>query len=404
MKPPRQLAIWGTAALVSLAALGFVIRKQFPEVQERVAVQVATRPATGSTVFRDKECANCHGPSGGGTEYGPSLHNRESLTSLPQLVAAMWNHAPHMWQEMESKHIPYPTLSYAETAQLATYLYMSSYADDGGDVKRGERLFQQRKCNECHDLGPASGKDAPPRLTISDAEDPLSWTQALWNHSPSMQARLQGKGLSWPKFQASDVRDLFSYVRDVRNRGGDPPFEVKGDPDRGWMLFQEKRCISCHAVPSGADGLGPRFGPGHQLPPTFSEFGAALLNHLPSMESAMQAQQVSFPQFENHDVADLAVFLYSLHYLEPTGSLQIGRSVFAWRGCTRCHGDNAQGTKSGPALRGRGNVYTAVRLASALWGHGGRMYESAQKHEQPWPALQDSDIGHLLTFLNTSPE
>jgi cytochrome c553 len=129
-----------------------------------------------------------------------------------------------------------------------------------------------------------------------------------------------------------------------------------------------------------------------------------MLNHLPNMEKALASHEAQLPHFENHDVADIAVFLYSLHYLEPTGSLQVGKSVFAWRGCNRCHGDNGEGTASGPALRGRGHAYTAVRLATALWAHGGRMYQSAQKSDQAWPALHDSDIGHLLTFLNTAPE
>ena len=368
MKLPRQLAVWGTAALVSLAALGLVMWQQLHEIQGRIAVQVVTRPATGSAVFRNKGCANCHGVSGAGTD------------------------------------IPYPTLSYEETAQLATYLYMSSYADIRGDAKRGERLFRERKCDQCHQREPASGKEGPSLLAISDAEDPLSWTQALWNHAASMQARLEQSGMSWPKFEASDLRDLFAYVRDARNSGEDPPIDVSGDLDRGWTLFQEKRCIDCHAVPSAIGTLGPGFGPDHQLPPTFSEFGAALLNHIPNMESTMKKQKVSFPRLKNHDVADLTVFLYSLHYLEPTGSPQVGKSVFSWRGCHRCHGDNAEGSKLGPALRGRGHVYTAARLASALWAHGDRMYKSAQQHDQPWPMLQVSDISHVITFLNTSPE
>jgi cytochrome c551/c552 len=169
-------------------------------------------------------------------------------------------------------------------------------------------------------------------------------------------------------------------------------------------LFQQKGCLRCHAISSGSPNPAPSFGSNRQLPATFSEFGATLLNHLPNMRDALASEGSPLPHFDNHDVADIAVFIYSLHYLEPTGSPQVGKSVLAWRGCSRCHGDNAEGTSSGPALRGRGQVYTAVRLATSLWAHGGRMYRSTQDHGQPWPVLQDSDVGHLLTFLNTSPE
>jgi mono/diheme cytochrome c family protein len=398
----RQRASWGIAALLSLVIFGVIIQLQHRQVQDRVAVQVAAKPIDGSAVFRDKGCVNCHGQSGAGTSFGPPLRDSRSLTSLPRLVTAMWNHAPRMWQEMTDKKLPYPMLSYEETSQLLTYLYISAYADNNGDAQRGKQLFQERKCVECHNQEKSNGQNGDSLLAISDANDPLSWTQDLWNHAPLMQQKLQSTGMIWPKFQPSEIRDLFAYVRQIRNVADDPP-DVNGDPDHGWELFQHKGCIQCHDVMLQA-GKGSNFGPARQMPPTFSEFGAAMLNHFPDMENAIESQRNQLPRFENHDVADIAVFLYSLHYLEPTGSLQVGKSVFAWRGCNQCHGDNGEGSASGPALRGRGRTYTAVRLATMLWAHGGRMYQSAQKHDQTWPTLQDSDIGHLLTFLNTSPE
>jgi mono/diheme cytochrome c family protein len=402
MKWPGQLALWATAALLSLGGLGLVMQRQSQEVKRRVAVQVAGRPASGSAVFKSKGCAGCHGAQAAGSESGPSLHNRRSFTSLAQLVTAMWNHAPRMWQEMESQHRPYPTLNYTETTQLVTYLYMSGYADDGGDAERGARLFSERKCAQCHDQR-GNGK-GPALSQMSDAEDPLAWTQSLWNHAAAMQARMQSSGVAWPRLQASDMRDLFAYVKQARSLPDDGWPDISGDPDRGWQVFQSKGCLQCHALSAQDKSLAPSLGAERQLPPTFSEFGAAMLNHFPSMESAMQSQKTALPRFENHDVADIAVFLYSLHFLEPSGSLQVGRSVFAWRGCSACHGDNAEGSGSGPALRGRGQAYTAVRLATALWAHGGTMYQSARQQHQTWPELEDSDIGHLLTFLNTSPE
>ena len=404
MKVPRQLAIWGTTALMSLASLGLVMQWQRHEIQNRVAVQVATKPITGSAVFHNKGCTNCHGIAGAGTESGPSLRNSRSLTSLPRLITTMWNHAPHMWREMETRHLPYPALSYQEMSQLMTYLYISGYLDGDADWERGERFFAERKCADCHNRRSARGENVRFMPTVADAEDPLSWTQALWNHASAMQVEMQSSGMEWPRFQGNDLRDLSAYFRHLGSLPEGYPSDVTGDPDRGWVLFQQKGCIRCHSVSSEAGLLGPNLGADHQLPPTFSEFGAALLNHFPDMERVAESKNLLPPQFANHDVADIAIFLYSLRYLEPTGSPQIGKSVFAWRGCNRCHGDNGEGNSSGSMLRGRGHVYTAVRLATALWAHGGRMYESTQANGQPWPALQDSDIGHLLTFLNTSPE
>ena len=285
-----------------------------------------------------------------------------------------------------------------------SYLYVSGYLDNDGDVARGEKLFQERRCGQCH--GESSDGENRGRAVnqMTQADDPLSWTQALWNHASAMQANMKSMGIAWPRFQASDLRDLFAYVRHMRDPADNDPPDVGGDPDRGWALFQQKGCIRCHTVSSELGRVGPNLGAERKLPPTFSEFGAALLNHFPEMQSAMQVEKTGIPRFEDHDMMDVAVFLYSLHYLEPTGSPQVGKSIFGWRGCSRCHGENAEGTNQGPALRGRAKTYTAVRLATNLWAHGERMYQNSQKSGQPWPTLQDSDIGHLLTFLNTSPE
>jgi mono/diheme cytochrome c family protein len=404
VKIPRQIAIWGSAAVLSLVVLAIVLIRQSRDTQHRWAVQVAAKPVAGSVVFRNKGCAACHGSTASGAGSGPGLRQRESLSGLPQLVTAMWNHAPRMWEAMESKKLPYPTLNYEETSQLVSYLYVAGYLDNNGDVARGEKLFAARKCAQCHRAASGGEEKARPLNAMAQAEDPLSWTQALWNHGSAMQAKMQSMGIEWPKFQASDLRDLFAYARHMRNAPDDDALDVAGDPDRGWALFQQKGCIRCHAVSSEPGGIGPSLGSDRKLPPTFSEFGAVLVNHFPAMQNAMQAEKTGVPRFEDHEMMDLAVFLYSLHYLEPTGSPQVGKSIFQWRGCSRCHGESAEGTEDGPALRGRAKTYTALRLATNLWGHGARMYENSQKDGQPWPTLQDSDIGHLLTFLNTSSE
>ena len=96
-------------------------------------------------------------------------------------------------------------------------------------------------------------------------------------------------------------------------------------------------------------------------------------------------------------------FLYSLRYVEPSGSPHVGRSVFAWRGCSRCHGADAEETAEAPALRGRG-PYTSVALATSLWRHGNGMFRRSQQMGRGWPTLLESDVGDLLSFLNTPLE
>ena len=401
MTATRQIAWWAFAALLSLALVGSLAVWQSRELARAKAAHVISNPETGSAVFRTRGCVACHGKTGVGKESGTALRDSGTLSTLPRLVTAMWNHAPRMWEAMRVKQLPYPTLTHEETAQLVTYLYMSGYADSAGDPVHGEKVYKERKCARCHadnnDVGGATH-------SIAASDDPLSWIEVLWNHASAMDARMKAMGVAWPRFQASDLRDLHAYLRERANPGGSDPPDITGDPERGWDLFQQKGCISCHTLWPQPARVGPSLGPERALPNTFSDFGAALLTHFPQMENAIRKQDSPMPQLQGNDLADIAAFLYSLHYLEPSGSPQVGKSVFAWRGCSRCHGEEAEGTAKAPGLRGRGQTYTSIRLATDLWRHGARMYQTSVRNGQSWPVLRESDIGHLLTFLNTSPQ
>jgi mono/diheme cytochrome c family protein len=118
----------------------------------------------------------------------------------------------------------------------------------------------------------------------------------------------------------------------------------------------------------------------------------------------MEEEGIRRPHFVDREMADLIAFLYSFRYSEPGGSPRVGEVLFDGRGCGRCHGDDAQGTALGPRLRGRGQRFTSVTLAAALWRHDPEMYERARKLGIAWPALGARDVGDLITFLNTAPE
>ncbi len=395
MKTGRHIVIWTAAALVATLVLLATLRTSHRVTQRRWAVQVTPRPESGARVFRDKGCAACHDHH----EGNPQLQINAAHAGLPHLVTAMWNHAPQMWQVIQQQGRPFPRLSYDESGQLIAYLYFASFVDDAGNAERGRELFVQKRCAKCHSEGAAG---APGPAAMMAETDPLDWTQALWNHASKMQARMQQVGVQWPVLDASDLRDLFAFC--LQSAGKQPARgDVIGDPTRGWSAFQQKRCVSCHSV-NGERGSAPAFGNGRQLPPSYSQFGEALLNHFPRMEAALRKDGSAPPEFSGSDLSDITAFLYSLNYTEPAGSPPVGASLFAWRGCSRCHGENAQGTDLGPALRGRGNTYTASRLAADLWRHGASMYQQTRVTGQPWPVLLDSDIGNLLAFLNTPVE
>ena len=311
---------------------------------------------------------------------------------------------------MSDAHVPYPSMTKEEMAQLMSYLFVAGLTDDSGDAVRGEKVFAAKRCVVCH----RDGTSGRPPASLAAADSPLAFTQSLWNHAAAMRSQMEKRGVQWPKLDATELRDLFAYVQSKAGKQSRSPIQF-ADASEGWELFQQRSCIECHAL-RGRESSMPRLSPASlhsqgapslggdaTLPPTLSEFGEAMLNHFPQMDRAMANGGKAVPVFKDQEIADLAIFLYSLANVEPTGSPQVGASVFVWRGCAECHGSDAA---SGPAppLRGRGQTYTATRLATGLWAHGNRMYDETRRKGQPWPHLEESDIGDLLAFLNTSRE
>ena len=362
-------------------------------------------PHAGAHTFREKGCARCHAVNGVGGASAPDLgFQRPARSSLNQLVVEMWNHAPRMWGRMEAEGIPYPNFSTREMANLFAYLYTARYVDEPGDTARGRLLFTQKSCSRCHALGGEGGHLGPDLKDLGAVDTPIFWAQSMWNHAPAMEAHMRQLNLPWPRFEGDEMNNLLAYIREERG-GPRQEFELlPAQPRRGWAVFREKGCIHCHAVGGEGGTTAPDLGARTPLPPTLTQWAGQMWNHSPQMWAAMKAQGMERPAFAGQEMADLIAFLYSVRYIELGGSALVGKELFTQRGCSRCHGQQGQGGSDGPALRGRGQLRTSLALATGLWAHGPRMYRRAQELGVGWPILKESDLGHLLVFLNTPPD
>src|SRR3970040_2273727 len=65
-------------------------------------------PKEGIKVFRSKGCAQCHPVLGERARIGPNLSRTPSAGNDLKLAAAMWSHAPQMWQRMYQEHVQPP--------------------------------------------------------------------------------------------------------------------------------------------------------------------------------------------------------------------------------------------------------------------------------------------------------
>ena len=399
----KELLIWIPAALITLALMVAVfIQLRHPPSVARRAPYIVGEPQKGAALFYgDKQCGICHSVNGSGGRIAPDLSGTHPGTpAMGWLAAVLWNHGPGMWRQIRQKNDPYPQLNSQEMADIFAFLYQASGIDRAGDASAGQRVFDGKGCVRCHSVGGTGGQSAPELSKIAAGSNSNAWTLTMFNHAGSMVAPITSTLGQWPQFTGNEMNDLIAYVSLSAPQPSTNTREISGNAELGWGVFQS-RCMPCHSVRGQGGSVGPELGPERDLPLTTAQFASVLWNHAPAMLRQARENRISPPVLQGNDMADLRTFLASLRYFEPTGSPLVGERVFSDRGCAACHGRTAEGTQTGPGLRSGTEAYTTITFAAALWRHGPRMIDRAQELGIPWPTLKATDLGDLVSFLNT---
>ena len=174
--------------------------RSLPQTQKLTTHFSNTSGTHGRQVFEQKGCVNCHK---GTLALEDRLHNM----TLTDIAVDMWDHAPRMLQ-------PPPALSEDEMRSLLSFLWMRQFVYGGGDVAAGKKVFQARRCADCH----ATGKHgAPPLPGQARQYSEVSIISALWRHGPQMARRMKEAGIPWPMFGGQqEVADLIAYLNSVQ--------------------------------------------------------------------------------------------------------------------------------------------------------------------------------------------
>lgn len=354
-------------------------------------------PKAGLKTFFEKGCARCHAVLGEGGKSAPDLARAPAgHLSAAGLVAAIWNHAPAMWEKMDLEKVTPPAFAEAEMTNVFAFLYSVRSLDEPGDPERGRQLLFEKRCLACHAVAGQGGRAGPDLRNWASYRNPVSWIQAMWNHAPAMQALMDERGLPWPEFQGNDVADLIAYIRTQATNPRRHVYLRPADPTAGQVVFRRKGCPHCHSI-RGPGGRAPPL-ENHSLPRTLGQFAGLMWNHSPAMWASMHAQEIPRPRFSNREMADLIAYLFAERYFEPRGSPLRGARVFEVKGCASCHRETGEGM--GPALSvWRGQV-TAVALATAMWNHGPVMLQRMREQQMPWPLFQPREMVDLMEFLN----
>lgn len=108
-------------------------------------------PNDGRKVYAAKGCGRCHAINSVGPTIGPDLGRPLARPqTITQLAGAMWNHAPEMRKLAQEKGLKWAGFKESELRDLIAYLYFLRMLDQPGDVRRGERLFDDKRCSTCH--------------------------------------------------------------------------------------------------------------------------------------------------------------------------------------------------------------------------------------------------------------
>ncbi len=76
----------------------------------------------GAELFVSKGCAGCHPRVAGESAMGPDLAQSEAVLSPLGLAAAMWNHAPAMYDLVQLQHVEWPRFEANEMRDLSFYM------------------------------------------------------------------------------------------------------------------------------------------------------------------------------------------------------------------------------------------------------------------------------------------
>ncbi len=194
------------------------------------------RPKVGERLFEEKSCIRCHMIGNKGTEVGPDLTQADFHVGVSQIAGRMWSHGPRIWQKMEELEIMVPLFEENEMADLVAYLYYLNFIEQSGDVEEGKKLFVEKGCVKCHAIranedGRARTMDESFDLDLTRSDAVLNFiksTTAMWNHNLKMRILMDKAGVPMPRFNAKEVRDLFSYLRTARmKRMEDDNWEIQ---------------------------------------------------------------------------------------------------------------------------------------------------------------------------------
>lgn len=203
------------------------------------------QPTAGHALFVSQGCAACHGPSGGGTHFAPSLigvGKKFPGDALPTLLH-------HPTSKMRAGGMPTVKVNDAQLVQLVAFLSSLSPASPAtlaaqgnassaapaskaesapvGEAPpaqqaaavplsplalRGQKVFQRNSCESCHGVGGLTGTVAAPPLAGTASILPATVLEDLLRHH---SIQMQKGGMPLTNMNAQDMKSIVAFIRSM---------------------------------------------------------------------------------------------------------------------------------------------------------------------------------------------
>ena len=356
-------------------------------------------PLAGSRVFGTKGCVKCHSINGVGGKVGPDLGRIPRPRSFYDLATSLWNHAPQMAGRMAQLGILRPQLDAREAGDLVAFLFTLDYFDPPGNAEAGRRLFTERRCVVCHQVGGTGGVVGPSLDFLKQYGTPIFLATSMWNHGPQMSEAMKARGIPRPTLKDAELRDLIAFINSaspVLPQG--PLYVLPGRATEGRVLFAERRCIECHSVGGQGSKIGPDLAE-RGLHRSLSQFVAAMWNKAPAMIEAMKIRAVPVPRLRPEEMADIIAYLYSVRYFARAGDPKAGVQVATQKGCFGCHSLYGERGKIASDLARAKGLESPAAVLSALWNHAFISEPKRARDKAPWPEFRPEEMADLVAYL-----
>lgn len=169
-------------------------------------------PQKGKELIKSKGCLNCHTVQGQGSEIAIDLTEIEFNRNVTEMAGLLWNHGERMLVSMKKKKIAWPKFKDEEMGDLISYLYYLDFMESGGNVGRGEELFDNKGCASCHNTKAKTETAGPAISEFESLTSPVKLTQIMWNHAPDMEIKMKKMELDWPELTKNDIEDIYNFL------------------------------------------------------------------------------------------------------------------------------------------------------------------------------------------------